>query len=171
MAQAVEGKLRKELSFRKPPIGHNAEMIDTVLAAEQSVSLHIRRGDYTSAAEGNIALPMDYYERAITAMRERLPKAKFFVFSDDMAFARANLPQGFPAVFVDHNDDYTSHEDLRLMSNCRHHIIANSSFSWWGAWLNPHEDKMVIAPRQWLLKPDSVFPELTPPGWQLFDVI
>ncbi len=129
----------------------------------------MRRGDYTLAIEGNRTLPLDFYIRAIAHMRERLRNPVFFIFSDDIAFARANLPADLPAFFVDHNDDQTSHEDLRLMSACHHHIIANSSFSWWGAWLNPRPDKIVLAPRYWMLTPDSYFPELLPPTWIIVD--
>jgi hypothetical protein len=74
-------------------------------------------------------------------------------------------------VFVGHNDDFSAHEDLRLMSACHHHIIANSTFSWWGAWLDPRQDKMVIAPRQWYVTPDSYYPDLLPPTWLLIDVL
>jgi hypothetical protein len=70
-------------------------------------------------------------------------------------------------VFVDHNKDETAHEDMRLMSACRHHIIANSSFSWWGAWLNSNAGKMVFAPKFWHLTADSYFPGLFPSGWTI----
>jgi len=161
----MESELRSELSFRYPPTGKNLEAIETIAACDTAVSLHIRRGDYTLAAEGNIALPILYYNRAIEYFQRRLAKPTFFVFSDDIPWARANLPSTLPAIFFDHNSDATSHEDLRLMSNCQHHIIANSSFSWWGAWLNPNPAKMVFAPRFWHLHRGSYYPELIPPTW------
>jgi hypothetical protein len=170
IAEALGAELRAELKFRQPPEGANLEMLERIAEASNPVSLHVRRGDYTLAAEGNIALPMDYYERAIARLSERLDDPTFFVFSDDMEFARANLPARIKAVYVGHNKDATSHEDLRLMSSCRHHVIANSSFSWWGAWLNSKEDKVVLAPRQWHLKAESYYPELMPPAWELLDV-
>lgn len=162
--------LRSSFKFRKPASGKNLEVLKKIQTSRYPVSLHMRRGDYTLAAEGNIALPLDYYYRAIAQFRERLDHPTFFVFSDDIQFAKENLPAGLDAVFVDHNDDFSSHEDLRLMSACRHHIIANSTFSWWGAWLNAQDDKIVYAPKQWLLKPDSVYPDLMPPQWILLDV-
>jgi hypothetical protein len=170
IADALGPRLRTELAFRQPPEGRNLEMLGRIRKAKNAVSLHVRRGDYTLAAEGNIALPMEYYERAITRAKERIDEPTFFVFSDDMEFARANLPAGLKTVFVDHNDHWTAHEDLRLMSGCRHHILANSTFSWWGAWLNPNEDKVVLAPRQWHLRAESYYPELMPPAWELLDV-
>jgi len=170
IADALGPRLRTELAFRQPPEGRNLEMLGRIREAKNAVSLHVRRGDYTLAAEGNIALPMEYYERAITRAKERVDEPTFFVFSDDMEFARANLPAGLKTVFVDHNDHWTAHEDLRLMSSCRHHILANSTFSWWGAWLNPNEDKVVMAPRQWHLRAESYYPELMPPAWELLDV-
>ncbi len=146
-------------------------MLERIGKCTNPVSLHVRRGDYTLAAEGNIALPLDYYTRSISICRERLADPTFFVFSDDIAFARKNLPHDIRAVFIDHNDDASSHEDLRLMSSCRHHIIANSTFSWWGAWLNPRLDKLVVAPKHWYLTQDSYYPELLPPGWILCDTL
>jgi hypothetical protein len=162
--------LRAELAFRHAPEGKNLEMVGRIQEARTPVSLHVRRGDYTLASEGNIALPMAYYGRAIASLNARLDEPTYFVFSDDVEFARANLPVGLKAVFVDHNDDVTAHEDLRLISCCRHHIMANSTFSWWGAWLNPRKDKVVLAPRQWHLRAGTYYPGLMPPSWELLDV-
>ena len=129
----------------------------------------MRRGDYTLAAEHNVALPLDYYLRAIDFIRARFEDPFFFIFSDDIEFARQNLPAGIRRVFVEGNDDASSQEDQRLMAACQHHIIANSSFSWWGAWLNPSSSKTVIAPRNWLGRPGSYYPGLLPPDWTIID--
>jgi Glycosyl transferase family 11 len=80
-----------------------------------------------------------------------------------------SLPRDIDAEFVNHNNSFSAHEDLRLMSSCQNHIIANSSFSWWGAWLNPSPRKIVYAPKYWLLRRDSYFSELLPPSWILDD--
>lgn len=170
IADETAGELRSSLRFNKPASGKNLEVLNKIRASQNPVSLHIRRGDYTLASEGNIALPIDYYQRAIKLLKQQFNSPTFFVFSDDIPYAKQNLPSDLNAEFVDHNDDFSSHEDLRLMSCCSHHIIANSTFSWWGAWLNPSEDKIVYAPRQWLLKADTVFPELIPTAWRLLDV-
>ena len=71
--------------------------------------------------------------------------------------------------FVEHNDDFNAHEDLRLMAKCRHHILANSTFSWWGAWLNPSPEKLVMAPRHWFLAQEARHANLLPPDWILLD--
>lgn len=168
-ADAVAPQLRKQLRLQEPATGRNEALLRQIHAAPISVSLHMRRGDYTLAAEGNIALPLDYYGRAIHLIRQKLADPLFFIFSDDMNFARKHLPEGIRQVFVEGNDDFSSQEDLRLMAACQHHIIANSSFSWWGAWLNPREEKVVIAPRHWLLTRESVFPDLLPPTWHVLD--
>ena len=171
MVNAISDKLREEFRFREPARGKNEEVLDSIAGSRHSISIHMRRGDYTLSAEGNIALPMEYYERAISRFREQMDDPTFYVFSDDIAYSREHLPKDIRAVFVDHNDAFSSHEDLRLMSSCQHHIIANSTFSWWGAWLNSSTHKIVVAPRQWLLTPESYFPELLPPEWTLADVL
>jgi hypothetical protein len=167
IVDAVAADLRRDLAFRDPPSRANLELLDRIARTPNAVSLHVRRGDFTLAAEGNRALPLAYYADAIAYFQQRLEDPTFFVFSDDMAFTRHNLPGTPRGVFVDHNDDASSFEDLRLMSACHHHIIANSSFSWWGAWLNARPDKLVYAPRYWMTSPDSYYPGLLPPDWIL----
>jgi hypothetical protein len=165
--ESISVDLRREFSFRELPTGKNIEMQRRIKNSENSVAVHIRRGDYTLEAEGNVALPMSYYSSAITQITESLPNPTFFVFSDDIDFARRNLRADIPAVFVDHNDSLAAHEDLRLMSSCRHHIIANSTLSWWGAWLGSYDDKIVIAPRNWMVGQRSSYTDLFPSNWRL----
>jgi hypothetical protein len=164
-AAGVEEHLRSELNLCQAPQGRNLEIFHLIEDSAHSISLHVRRGDYTKIYGGRDALPMTYYQNAIEYVRERVADPTFFVFSDDIAFSRENLPAGPRYVFVDHNGEIEAHEDLRLMSSCRDHIIANSSFSWWGAWLNPDNDKVVIAPNRWL-DPAVPNPDLIPPTWQ-----
>jgi hypothetical protein len=114
------------------------------------LSVHIRRGDYLTVFGEHSVLSGEYYEAAMMRMRARFPHCTFFIFSDDAAYAREWVADRVGCVIVDHNDAATAHEDLWLMSMCRHHIIANSTFSWWGAWLNPRTDKCVTAPSEWL---------------------
>jgi len=118
----------------------------------QAVSLHIRRGDYLdpkySALYKDICTPA-YYEKAEAYIQNRYPDAVFFFFSNDTEWVKAHY-SGPQDVVVEGNDEESGYADLYLMSRCRHHIIANSSFSWWGAWLNPDKDKTVIAPKKWL---------------------
>lgn len=170
IADRMAPELRSEFAFMEAPAGKNLEALRLIGNTENSVSLHIRRGDYTLEAEGNIALPMGYYNQAINILNSTLNKPTFFVFSDDIGFARRNLQKGLSVVYMDHNDSFSAHEDLRLMSACRHHIIANSTFSWWGAWLNQCTDKIVLAPRQWRVGGCPDVSDLLPPGWRLLDV-
>src|SRR5882724_266484 len=168
MVEEVADRVRAQLTVREPAQGKDLRVLERIRSSKYPISLHVRRGDYTHAAEG-IALPMDYYVRAISIFKTQFGNPTFFVFSDDPAFVKENLPLDTDAVFVDHNDSHTAHEDLRLMYSCHHHIIANSTFSWWGAWLNQRSDKIVVAPKHWRLTVNSYFPELLPPAWILLD--
>lgn len=168
-AERVRNRLRSDLVLRKPASGKDAEVLKEIRNSSNSVSLHLRRGDYLVRKEGSYALSLAYYHAAIQKVQEGGSNFSFFIFSDDIDFARKNLPHNIRAIFVDHNNAWTGYEDLRLMSACMHNIIANSSFSWWAAWLNPNREKTVIAPRYWLCKSNSYFPDLFPPSWTLID--
>ena len=129
-----------------------AEKIDSTT----SVALHVRRGDYASlasAASLHGTLSLSYYKAAVARVRERVDAPKFFVFSDDPEWCRINLQLDDSVIFVDHNSGSDSWQDLFLMGRCRHHVIANSSFSWWGAWLADQRwgwaQRLVIAPVRW----------------------
>jgi len=116
-----------------------------------SVGIHVRRGDYVydstvSTAHGVCSL--DYYRDAVSYIQGKVNDPVFFVFSDDMEWVKAELKPLGRFIFVDHNNGENGFEDLRLISRCRHQVIANSSFSWWGAWLNPGSGKIVVAPRK-----------------------
>lgn len=118
---------------------------------KNSCSLHIRRGDYISDEKANSVhgtCNLDYYAAAIKLINEKYDNTHFFVFSDDIAWTKENL-QLENATYIDHKT--IPHEDLFLMSLCKHNITANSSFSWWGAWLNEHQHKTVIAPKKWFV--------------------
>ena len=133
-----------------------------------SVSLHVRRGDYvtnplTSAWHGICGL--DYYRDAIGVIESRIESPHYFVFSDDMAWATANLQIDKPVTYVSHNDETTAVNDLMLMASCQHHIIANSSFSWWGAWLNPKKEKWVVRPKMWLEQLPHMNDSVCPESW------
>jgi hypothetical protein len=150
MVQDVEAELRGEFSLVEPPSKRTLEIAAAIRAASNPVSVHVRRGDYREEFGENAVLPIAYYDRAARFMMNRLGDAACFVFSDDVAFAKEWTRGKARVVVVDHNDADSAHEDLWLMSLCRHHIIANSSFSWWGAWLNPSKSKLVVAPSNWL---------------------
>lgn len=157
--------------------GLSRELADE-MANGESVSLHVRRGDYTSSIYNTFfgGLTENYYKKAIQKIIEHVHNPKFFIFSDDISWCRNNLSVP-DATFVDHNKGSASYKDLFLMSRCRHNIIANSSFSWWSAWLNSNTAKIVIAPGRWFKKqysdgPQAVYPcriyntkDLLPTDW------
>jgi hypothetical protein len=170
MVEENADELRAELTLKDPPRGKTLEILEQIRQSRNPVSLHVRRGDSMIPREGRVVLPMKYYSDVISIIKERVVDPVFFVFSDDMAFVKQTLPRDGKMVFVEHNDDFNAQEDLRLMSSCHHHIIANSTFSWWGAWLSARPDKIVIAPKHWYNAEDTCYPDLLPPSWILADV-
>ena len=140
-------------------------------SSNNAVSLHVRRGDYItldSANKWHWVSSIEYYEKAIAFMINTLQKPKFFVFSDDISWCKENIhfPDGIEHLYVDHNGS-AGHEDLRLMYSCDHHIIANSSFSWWWAYLGKNPNKTIIAPEKWLQIDSFNTRNLIPPSWIL----
>lgn len=108
---------------------------------------------------------MEYYQRAVRQIADKVAQPHFFVFSDDPEWVRSNLLLDYPVTYVTHNSGDKSFEDLRLMSLCTHHIIANSSFSWWGAWLGRNADKAVIVPNRWFNDFPADTKDLLPSSW------
>lgn len=133
-----------------------------------SVAIHVRRGDYvenekTKSFHGGCSL--EYYKRSISYIKNRIINPKLFFFSDDIEWVRKNFNVGLSSVFVEHNQGSDSWKDMLLISNCKHQIIANSSFSWWGAWLNDNPEKIVVAPARWLAKKEIDMNDLIPSTW------
>jgi hypothetical protein len=163
----VADDLRKELAFRYVPGSENAKLIDEI-ESSSSVCVHVRRGDYVnnpSFSEALGACGIDYYQRALTKISEKIANPKFFVFSDDPDWAESNLQLPGQTAFMRQNLGRSDVEDLRLMSRCKHFIIANSSFSWWGAWLAHSPNKIVIAPARWFLQDKTPPADRIPPNW------
>jgi hypothetical protein len=162
----VEEDVRCAFRFRRPLIGTAAEVAARIDSAD-SVSLHVRRGDYV--AFKNVKAIMGettssgYYDKAIAAIAGRIKNPTFFVFSDDIAWCKENIKIDFPVFYLDSESAGAKDENhLELMSRCKHNIIANSTFSWWGAWLNRNPEKIIIAPEQWYRdgRPsDAIIPE------------
>lgn len=144
-------------------LGEENQRIAALAQATPSIMLHVRRGDYLQLATSEVC-SLDYYRSAISLMRERVADARFFVFSDDLAWARENLPLGDDAIFVDGNAA-TPATDIYLMAQCKYHIIANSSFSWWGAWLARTESPFVVWPKPWFSDPKFSAADLIPAHW------
>lgn len=165
--QGISDTIRREFVLRPAPSEENRALLEQI-SNTQAVSLHVRRGDYVRDPATNRrhgALTNDYYETAIRKLSEQVTNPHFFVFSDEIEWVKENLPLPYPATYVDINGEDQEYEDLRLMSHCRYHIIANSSFSWWGAWLADYPDKIVIAPRRWFTDPNRVSASRYPEGW------
>ncbi|RYD62781.1 MAG: alpha-1,2-fucosyltransferase, partial [Verrucomicrobiaceae bacterium] len=139
------------------------------ISAANSVAVHVRRGDYVSNSKAQAfhgTLSPDWYTRAKTEIERRISgRPTYFVFSDDAQWARRNLDSFAEAVFIPPPSDGGDAQDLHLMALCKHQIIANSSFSWWGAWLNKHQDKCVVAPRSWFRSPRIDTSDLIPSDW------
>lgn len=135
---SLESLLREIFTVRGKPSSENARVLEDISASgTASISLHVRRGDYVTLASANSwhgICGLEYYKAAVAHVSSRIAHPRYFVFSDDITWARDNLILPPNTVFVGHNTK-KGEEDLRLMYSCSHHIIANSSFSWWGAWL------------------------------------
>jgi hypothetical protein len=132
-----------------------------------SVSIHIRRGDYakswkTKKYHGLISL--NYYQKAYKIIIKKVDNPAFFVFSDDTNWVKKNLKINHPIIYVSCFNKLTNAEELILMSICKHNIIANSSFSWWGAWLNKNSSKIVIAPKRWFAEKND-YEDIVPQDW------
>ena len=165
---ATEDLIRRELTLQVEltPAGRRfAELIE----GQCSVAVHVRRGDYVSVAKYRdryASCGLEYYRRAAAMMREQVGGPHFFVFSDDPEWAREHLDFLDPMTVVSGGDALPDYEDLWLMGQCRHFIIANSSFSWWGAWLGSDPNKVVIAPNEWLRGDGLTGADMCPPAWQ-----
>jgi hypothetical protein len=158
--------LRAELTLRDSPNAENQQCLDRIRSSE-AVCIHVRRGDYTgpkNAKKFGVCDP-EYYARGIEFISQRIASPVFYVFSDDPAWSRQNLNIPQPNEFVTHNCGISDWEDMRLMSACRHFIIANSTFSWWGAWLSTSPNKSVITPKRWYSDPNLSNDDLIPPSW------
>ena len=162
----IADSIRADFTLRAPLAGENARLLARARASA-SVGLHVRRGDFVSlndAAHAHGVCSLDYYRHGIGLVRERCLDAHFLVFSDDHEWARAELPLDSSTVFVTGNAECPE-QDLALMSACTHHIIANSSFSWWAGWLGYSPEQMVIAPRPWYASPKLDARDLAVERW------
>ena len=151
--QSIKSIIRSDFKFLHALDSRNALLADEIQNS-LSVSVHIRRGDYLSNYRTSKIMHTcepDYYQRAITHLSEQLNKPKFYIFSDDIAWVKDHLSVPAETIFIEHNIGKESYRDMQLMSLCKHNITANSSFSWWGAWLNDNPNKLVVVPRKWFV--------------------
>lgn len=163
----IRHTLQTDFSLALPLDSHNQAILDQMSGCN-AISLHVRRGDYVSnpaAAQFHGLCSLDYYRDAVKYIGERVDSPCFFVFSDDTDWVLENLKIDFPLKVVDVNGPDRGICDMALMQACKHHVIANSSFSWWGAWLNPDESKIVIAPKRWFKEQNVQTEDLIPNSW------
>lgn len=127
------------------------------LEYEESVSLHVRRGDYVKIRN---TLDVTYFRKAITWMKQQYHNPLFLIFSEDLDWVRRNLEIGDNCIYVNENRELADYEELMIMSRCKSNIISNSTYSWWGAWLNRNPEKIIIAPRYgWRPNQKNIVPE------------
>lgn len=163
----IEDIIRREFTVKIKPDAINERTIEYINGVN-AVSLHIRRADYASDEAINQlhgTCTLAYYQQAVEIMERKISSPHFIVFSDDILWAKENIMLEYPTMFIFHNGAAKDFEDLRLMIQCKHHIIANSTFSWWGAWLNEKYDKIVITPKKWLNDESRDTKDLIPEGW------
>jgi hypothetical protein len=157
----------EDFQISHPPRSEAQTLLERIQASD-AICMHIRRGDYvtdpaTKAFHGLCS--MDYYRRGLQDIAENLGQPECFVFSDDPAWVHDNVKLDLPMTVVDIHGPDEAHEDLRLMAACHSYVIANSSMSWWGAWLGRRAGKRVVAPRQWVQAASLDTRDLIPDDW------
>jgi len=158
--------IREDFHFRNSLNSQNAAL-KYEIDERTAVSIHIRRGDYVSDVKTTQIMNVcgiKYYRDAIHMILSQVNSPHFYIFSDDMQWVRKNLSVPHPVTYVEHNSGKNSYIDMQLMGACKHHIIANSSFSWWGAWLNPNPKKIVVAPSKWFVNSNNDV-DVVPSTW------
>lgn len=149
-----ENTLRKDFSFQIPLDNENSEIASRI-GVSQAVAIHVRRGDYLTDVRTSKIMSVcnvEYYHKAIKYITELVENPEFYIFSDDIEWTQNNLKIPFPAYYITNNYGAKCYVDMQLMSLCKHQIIANSTFSWWAAWLNANKNKKVVAPNSWFRK-------------------
>lgn len=162
----IRPKVLHDFSWREKPTIKNREIISELKMELNSVSLHIRRGDFLNKTtfKHHGILGLDYYYQAECAIKKTVDKPHFYIFSDDIGWVKNNLRLKSQMSFVSHDRKGT--DDMCIMKECKHAIIANSTFSWWAAWLNTNPGKVVIAPKMWLAEPNVNTSDVIPSNWK-----
>ena len=166
----IRDTLQKEFTLKEPLSDNSEHWMEDIERHPQSVFLHVRRGDYVKNSANRdlfAALPISYYEQGVQLLAERFENLTAYIFSNDMPWVKKYLKLPIPMKFVEGNDEEHGYEDLELMRVCRHHIIANSTFSWWGAWLS-EKGGWTIGPDEWFKNDAAVFSQTDfyPEDWK-----
>jgi Glycosyl transferase family 11 len=166
--EAIKSVLASELTPLKPFLPHYLTYLDAIKKT-QSAMVHIRRGDYVTLNSANRVhgiMRLEYYIHGMNNLMERNPETHFFVFSDDLSWAKQHLPNLGRLTFVESTDaENAVIYELELMKYCKSYLIANSSLSWWGAWLSYNKDAFVICPKHWTQDFSKDWGDLIPPNW------
>lgn len=165
--KAFDNEIRQLLTVNKTVVSNAVISYAELLHGQHSISIHIRRGDYLTQIALDVLgiLPVEYYQRAISYFTEKINTPVFHIFTDDTEWVKTNLKLECDYSIVSDTISKTAMEDFYLMQNCKHNIIANSTFSWWSAWLNNSPDKTVIAPLKWYNSPSFDNKDLIPTNW------
>lgn len=159
-----EESIREDFTLKEPLSGNKTVIADIIRNDPNAVSVHVRRNDYLTHPDFGGIATREYYNRAIERLQENIPTARFYVFSDDIAWCQTELISLKDATFVS-NPELKDFEEMFLMTLTKHHIIANSSFSWWGAWLGQNPNKVVIAPERWSNLNEDWYRDIIPEKW------
>jgi hypothetical protein len=162
----AERQIREDFALAEP-FPAEAEALLEEIGRTTSISVHVRRGDYVTherTARIHGAPGESYFHDALEVLSRRCRPVHLFVFSDDVEWCRTSLRFEDPTTFVALQGAHPGVE-LTLMSRCRHHVISNSTFGWWGAWLNPSREKIVVRPRRWFADPNVDSTDLLPSSW------
>lgn len=166
---SIKNILQIEISPKAPLDPHYQNYLHHIQSSNAAM-VHVRRGDYVhlaSAAKVHGFIGLEYYQRGMESLLEKNSATHFFVFSDDLQWAKDNLPHQEKSTFIqslDQNDAVV--QELELMTHCQNHLIANSSLSWWAAWLGKNSSGTVICPGKWTNNPDLNWDDLLPSHWQ-----
>jgi hypothetical protein len=161
----IDDIIKEDFTVVIPPSDYNKEMLSKIQNSN-AIALHVRRGDYLKQvhAEHHGVSPIEYYQKSVELIKQKVENPHFFFFSDEPDWAKENIKTGCPTE-VSYNPVELGYEDVRLMYNCKHFIVANSTFSWWGAYLSKNKDKIICAPKQWFASKDMSDKDLVPENW------
>ncbi|MBB4803658.1 hypothetical protein HNP37_003733 [Flavobacterium nitrogenifigens] len=156
-------------SFSIDKLSQENKNLIHIFKQQNTIAVHIRRGDYVTDTITNQfhgLCDIQYYEQAILLIASKIQKPTLVFFSDDPEWVKQNFENlNFPKIYINHNKEENSWQDMFLMSICSHNIIANSSFSWWAAWLNDNKNKIVIAPKKWFKAKEIDIKSMIPEEW------
>jgi len=157
--------IKSDFEFKNPPDEKNAKLLKDIENSD-SVGVHVRHGDNANnVVPWHGALSLEYYNQAVKILTADIKDPVFYIFSDDPEWSKNNLRLEYPTVYISHNGDEKNHEDLRLMAACKNHIIGNSTFSWWGAWLAKKPGQKVIAPKNYYINYNVSKTDFYPKDW------